>query len=488
MLEEAKKHIATIWGNHIPQVRGVHYTLDQQESIIRNHLILMNHGFGHPHAFWGMGEKLLGLWVGTLIDAHDELTSIGEVAYVEKLNDYYRNKASELLDGKKNFLKLLEKLQQPLGKKHFLQPAANVNFTFIDLFAGIGGFHQAMHSVGGQCVYASEWDKYARNSYEENYKEIAPNLFEDNYRFFNCDINDADPEDIPDFDVCCGGFPCQAFSIAGLKRGFEDTRGTLFFNIANIVKYKKEHGHAPRVLLLENVKGLKMHDKGNTLKVILGTLDELRYGYKVEVLNAKYFGVPQNRERLFIVAWDLDQIHNGDFHFPYGIDEEGNTIFEKERLSTDARETFIRDIFEPRSTMDDSFTISDRMWIGHQERKKRNKENGKGFGYSLFTPDSHYSSTISARYWKDGSEILIDQSQYGLNPRKLTPVEAGRLQGYNIEGKGWENRFTGLTTHEQIPFRIVVSKKEAYHQFGNSVAVPVIKRLAQEIVNQLMHQ
>ena len=158
------------------------------------------------------------------------------------------------------------------------------DFTFIDLFAGIGGFHQAMHSVGGHCVFASEWDKYARISYEANYKGIAPNLFEDNYRYFNNDITEADPADIPDFDVCCGGFPCQAFSIAGKKLGFEDTRGTLFFNVANIVRYKKEHGCAPKVLFLENVRGLKLHDHGNTLKVILATLDELGYDYRYEVL------------------------------------------------------------------------------------------------------------------------------------------------------------------------------------------------------------
>lgn len=362
---------------------------------------------------------------------------------------------------------------------------AKKKYTFIDLFAGIGGFHQAMESVGGKCVFASEWDKFARITYEANYKEIAPNLFDNDYKYFNCDINDANPSEIPNFDVVCGGFPCQAFSIAGLRHGFEDTRGTLFFNIANIVKFKKEHGHAPKVLFLENVKGLKMHDKGNTLKVILGTLDELGYAYKVEVLNAKYFGVPQNRERLFIIAWDKDQIPDGDFKFPYGIDSKGKTIFDKERLA-DAIETHVSDIFEPRETIDPKFTISDKMWIGHQERKKRNRENGKGFGYSLFKPDAVYCSTISARYWKDGSEILIDQSDLGLNPRKLTPVEAGRLQGYNIEGNGWENPETKSTVHEQMPFSIVVSKKEAYHQFGNSVAVPVIKRLAQEIIKQLL--
>ena len=231
-----------------------------------------------------------------------------------------------------------------------------------------------------------------------------------------------------------------------------------------------------------------MHDKGNTLNVILKTLEELEYAYRYEILNAKYFGIPQNRERLFIVAWDINQISNADFRFPYGIDKEGNTIFDKKDVAQKAKETHISDIFEPRETMDSKFTISDRMWIGHQERKKRNKENGKGFGYSLFRPESTYSSTISARYWKDGSEILIDQSEYGLNPRKLTPVEAGRLQGYNIEGKGWENPNTGLTTHEQIPYKIVVSQKEAYQQFGNSVAVPVIKRISQEIVKQLIYR
>lgn len=329
-------------------------------------------------------------------------------------------------------------------------------YTFIDLFAGIGGFHQAMYSVGAKCVFASEWDKYARQTYEANYKSISPNLFKNNSKYFNSDINDAKPEDIPDFDICCAGFPCQAFSIAGLKRGFEDTRGTLFFNVANIVKYKKEQGHAPKVLFLENVKGLKMHDKGNTLKVILGTLDELGYNYKFEVLNAKYFGVPQNRERLFIIAWDKDQIHNDDFNFPFGIDSKGNTIYDKNKLSN-AIETHVCDIFEPIDTIDTKFTISDKMWIGHQERKKRNRENGKGFGYSLFRSDATYCSTISARYWKDGSEILIDQSKLGLNPRKLTPVEAGRLQGYNIEGNGWENLETKATVHEQIPFNPTLS-------------------------------
>jgi len=452
---------------------GGSISFDNQYSILREHLRLANIGFGVEHSFFGLGEAILNHWItigqenGLIDKTSDDIMVLINSEFRKEPTKYNRRIRI-------NAESLIIRQDRP-------------DITFIDLFAGIGGFHQAMHSVGGHCVFASEWDKNARISYEANYRDIAPNLFENNCQFFNSDINDARPEDIPDFSVCCGGFPCQAFSIAGLKRGFEDTRGTLFFNIANIVRYKKEHGHAPRVLFMENVKGLKMHDKGNTLKVILSTLDELGYGYTFDVLNAKYFGVPQNRERLFIIAWDLDQLPNASFRFPYGIDKNGQTIYDKNKVSDYAIPTRIGDIFEPAETIDPSFTISDKMWIGHQERKRRNRENGKGFGYSLFNEDGTYCSTISARYWKDGSEILISQDRLGLNPRKLTPVEAGRLQGYNIEGKGWAVVNSPLTTHQQIPYRIVVSKKEAYHQFGNSVAVPVIKRLAEEIVSQLFN-
>ena len=366
-------------------------------------------------------------------------------------------------------------------------------FTFIDLFAGIGGFHTALHSFGGRCVFASEWDKNARISYEANYKDVEPKLFEKDingqYLYFNEDINDADPCKIPNFDICCGGFPCQPFSVAGLKRGFEDTRGTLFFNIANIVKEKIKEGFPPKVLFLENVRGLKSHDQGQTLKVILATLEELGYTCSFNVLNAKFFGLPQNRERLFIIAWYRKLIDVEEFCFPLGIDSNGKTIYEKAKLKELARPTKVSEIFEPFATIDEKFTISDRMWEGHQRRKERNRLNGKGFGYSIFNGESSYTSTISARYWKDGSEILIDQSDKGLNPRVLTPVEAGRLQGYRIVGNGWERSECANNENyndSNIEFKIVVSKKEAYHQFGNSVAVPVIKRITKEIVNQLM--
>lgn len=366
-------------------------------------------------------------------------------------------------------------------------------FNFIDLFAGIGGFHTAMHSVGGSCVFASEWDKNARITYESNYKRISPNLFEKdeegNYKYFNADINDVVLDAVPDFDVLCGGFPCQAFSIAGKRKGFEDTRGTLFFNIASIVNHKIKKGCKPKVLLMENVKGLKSHDHGNTLTTLLRVLrEDLNYEVKIMVLNAKYFGVPQNRERLFFVCWDRDQIDASDFNFPLGLYPNQKSIFAKEDLDK-CIPTKVSDIFEPKKTLSEKMTISDRLWEGHQRRKERNKANGKGFGYSLFKDTSVYCSTISARYWKDGSEILIDQSAEGKNPRKLTPVEAGRLQGYKIVGDGWEDPKASVNQNNKngLPeMKIVVTPKEAYHQFGNSVAVPVVRTLAKEIKKQLL--
>ena len=233
---------------------------------------------------------------------------------------------------------------------------------------------------------------------------------------------------------------------------------------------------------------MKNHDKGNTLKVIIATLEELGYNVSYAVLNAKYFGVPQNRERLYIIAWYKKIINVEKFSFPYGIDINGNTIYDKNVLKENAITTKVSDIFEPDNAVE-SYTISDRMWIGHQERKKRNKANGKGFGFSKFYGDSPYCSTISARYWKDGSEILIDQTEKQKNPRTLTPVEAGRLQGFRIIGNGWkfpENANNQNYNECNPEFTIVETKKEAFRQFGNSVAIPVIKRISQEIIKQLL--
>jgi DNA (cytosine-5)-methyltransferase 1 len=300
-------------------------------------------------------------------------------------------------------------------------------FKFIDLFAGIGGIRMGFEKAGGKCVFTSEWDKFAQITYEKNFHEKPEG-----------DITKINEKDIPQFDILLAGFPCQPFSNAGLKKGFEDTRGTLFFDIARIIKH-----HKPKVVFLENVKGFKSHDKGNTFNVIKNTLEG--FGYKVyfKVLNAKDFGVPQNRERIYIIGF----LNDLPFEFPNPpkADIKLGQILDKE--------------------VDAKYTISDKLWAGHQRRKKEHKEKGNGFGYSMFNSESPYTSTISARYYKDGSEILIEQK--GKNPRKLTPKEASRLQGFPEE------------------FLIPVSDNQAYKQFGNSVAVPVISSLAREIYKVL---
>ncbi len=350
--------------------------------------------------------------------------------------------------------------KKSLSKEH----NKNEKFKFIDLFAGIGGFHIAMESAGGECVFASEWDKYARISYEENYKKTNPELFSNGN--FNSDIKEADPKKIPDYDILCAGFPCQPFSHAGLKRGFEDTRGTLFFNVAEIIDAKKENGNPPKVILLENVKGLKGHDQGRTLVKILEVLDLLGYDVNTKVLNSKYFGVPQNRERLFIVGWLKNPKSPKKFEFPLGLDKNNKPIFEVKILADKAKPVKVGDILLPK--VEPKYTISDKLYNGHKRRLKEHKEKGNGFGFSMFNSESPYTSTISARYYKDGSEILINQKH--ANPRKLSPKEAGLLQGYPID-KG---------------FKIVVSDVQAYKQFGNSVSVPVVKALAKEIIKQLL--
>ena len=313
---------------------------------------------------------------------------------------------------------------------------------FIDLFAGIGGFHLGLHSIDCECVFVSEWDNKARITYEENFKTFSPKVFEiglfsKGVNLFEGDITKVHEKNIPEFDILCAGFPCQPFSNAGLKKGFEDSRGTLFLDIARIIKH-----HKPKVIFLENVKGFKNHDKGNTFKVIKETLENLGYKVYAQVLNAKDYEVPQNRERIYILGF-LDDV-NFKFPEPTKKIKVGNILDKK---------------------VDKKYTISDKLWAGHQRRKKEHRKKGNGFGYSLFDENSEYTSTISARYYKDGSEILIKQKNK--NPRKLTPREAARLQGY------------------PETFKIPVSDTSAYKQFGNSVAVPVIIALAKEIKKAL---
>jgi DNA (cytosine-5)-methyltransferase 1 len=304
-------------------------------------------------------------------------------------------------------------------------------FTFIDLFAGVGGIRIPFEAAGGECVFTSEWDKFAQQTYILNFHDEV-----------HGDITQVEESEIPTHDVVLAGFPCQPFSNAGLKEGFNDTRGTLFFEIERIARY-----HEPKIMLLENVKGLVSHDKKRTFKVILERLDELGYWVEHKVLNARDFGVPQNRERIYIVAYSKEWFDEGDFSFP--------------KPST--KQTRVGDVLDTR--VDPKYTISDRLWAGHQRRKLEHAAKGNGFGYSLFSAESPYTSTISARYYKDGSEILIKQR--GKNPRKVTPREAARLQGF----PEW--------------FKVHPSDTQAYKQFGNSVAVPVIDAIAKKIAKLL---
>lgn len=303
------------------------------------------------------------------------------------------------------------------------------NFKYIDLFAGIGGIRRPYQKLGGTCVFSSEIDKFAIKTYEANWGETPSG-----------DITKIDAKDIPTFDILLAGFPCQAFSIAGKRKGFEDTRGTMFFEVERILAY-----HHPKCFMLENVKGLLSHDKGNTFRVMKDILEKkLKYKIYYKVLNAKDFGVPQNRERIIIVGF---KNHNVDFKFPEptGIKTRLGDILEK--------------------NVDAKYTISDKIWASHQRRKLQHKAKGNGFGYCLFNEESEYTSTISARYYKDGSEILIEQKD--ANPRKLTPREAARLQGFPDD------------------FKLVVSDLQCYKQFGNSVPTKMIEAVANNVIEAL---
>ena len=318
----------------------------------------------------------------------------------------------------------------------FAKEVADPKFKFIDLFAGIGGIRIPFQEQGGQCVFTSEWDHFAQKTYQMNFGgEIYGDITEVN-------IN----EDIPDFDILRGGFPCQPFSQAGLHKGFADTRGTLFFNIEEIIAEKR-----PKAFLLENVKQLKGHDHGRTYKVIEEHLKNLNYTVSSAVLRAGDFGVPQNRERIYIVGFDRERFNlpeDYQFEFP-------------EPPKTPTR---LGDILE--KNVDPKYTISEKLYEGHKRRKEEHKKKGNGFGFSLFNEDSEYTNTLSARYYKDGSEILIDQGE-NKRPRKLTPRECARLQGFPES------------------FIIPVSDTRAYKQFGNSVAVPVIREIAKNMLNTL---
>lgn len=306
---------------------------------------------------------------------------------------------------------------------------------FIDLFCGIGGFRIAFEKVGGTCVFSSDYDKFSQQTYEANFGERP-----------HGDIHTVAVADIPDHDVLCGGFPCQPFSIAGVSKknslgrlhGFDDVKqGNLFFSIADIIDY-----HRPAAFVLENVKNLKGHDKGRTFEVIHQTLTEaLGYTVYTKIIDAQSV-VPQHRERIFLVGFREWR----DFEFPK-FPEEGPKL---------------GSILE--SKPDPKYTLTDHLWNYLQNYAAKHKEAGNGFGFGLVT-GTDTTRTLSARYHKDGSEILI--AQKGKNPRRLTPRECARLMGYPES------------------YKLVVSDTQAYRQFGNSVVVPVVEKLAQAVKDAL---
>jgi DNA (cytosine-5)-methyltransferase 1 len=320
------------------------------------------------------------------------------------------------------------------------KPVKQPKFTFIDLFAGIGGIRLAYQNLGGKCVFTSEWNKFSKYTYEENFGEIP----------FG-DITKINEKNIPDHDILLAGFPCQPFSIAGVTKknalgrahGFlDETQGTLFFDIARILKSKR-----PPAFMLENVKNLVSHDKGNTFKIIYGTLTELGYNVHFKVLDGKHF-VPQHRERIIIVGFDK-KIFKGEekFSFPTLPDVNKSVI----------------EILE--SKVEEKYTLTDKLWGYLRDYAIKHKAKGNGFGYGLVDVNG-ITRTISARYYKDGSEALIPQK--GKNPRRLTPRECGRLQGFPDN------------------FIIPVSDNQAYRQFGNAVVVPLIQAVGKQIIKELL--
>lgn len=315
----------------------------------------------------------------------------------------------------------------------------NPQFTFIDLFAGMGGFRIAMQEQGGKCVFSSEWNKYAQKTYFANFGEMP----------FGDITKDSTKSYIPKkFDVLCAGFPCQPFSIAGVSKkkslgretGFKDkTQGTLFFDVADIISR-----HRPKAFYLENVKNLTSHDRGNTFRIIKETLEELDYSLHYQVMDGQAY-VPQHRERIMIVGFDRKRFHgNEQFAFP------------EQQQSSKA----IKDILDPH--VDPKYTLSDHLWEYLQAYAEKHKAKGNGFGYGLVDING-ISRTLSARYYKDGSEILIPQSD-GRNPRKLSPRECARLMGY-----------PDIYRLDQV------SDVQAYRQCGNSVVVPLITAVSKQI-------
>ena len=390
----------------------------------------------------GNGQALLSHFLYTRND--DTINS-----YKQGAMDYIKG----LLGKKYPNENITEKVQQE-ALQYLLIPNDEIpfpaperaEFTFIDLFAGVGGFRLALQNLGGKCVFSSEWDEYSKQTYKANFGEVP----------FGDITTDEVKSYIPnEFDVLTAGFPCQAFSIAGKRGGFEDTRGTLFFDVAQIIKK-----HQPKAIFLENVKGLASHDRGKTLATILNVLRE-DLGYFVpepQVVNAKNFGVPQNRERVFIAGFRGD-LNINEFNYPTPTEEEVNLLDIRE-----ADEVSVK------------YYLSTQYLQTLRDHRKRHEEKGNGFGYEVIDDNSIANAIVCGGMGRERN-LIVDNRLTNFIPvtnikgevnregiRKLTPREWARLQGFPDK------------------FEIVVADAQAYKQFGNSVAVPAIQAMARKII------
>ena len=397
---------------------------------------------------------ILSHYLHTLDGKHDIASGEKRYEILEAIRDYIEYKHKQ---DKKNplwkdvsdedvWMAAESPLENDLFADFFKVPfpaPENPKFTFIDLFAGMGGFRLAMQAQGGKCVFSSEWNAYSQKTYFSNFGDMP----------FGDITKEVTKSYIPEkFDVLCAGFPCQPFSIAGVSKkkslgretGFKDkTQGTLFFDVADIISR-----HRPKAFFLENVKNLTSHDKGNTFRVIYDTLKELRYSVHYLVMDGQTY-VPQHRERIMIVGFDED-VYGGKETFTFPEQHEATRS--------------VKEILDPN--IDPKYTLSDKLWAYLQNYAEKHRAKGNGFGYGLVDLNG-ITRTLSARYYKDGSEILIPQGK-GKNPRRLSPRECARLMGYPDE------------------YRIDrVSDVQAYRQCGNSVIVPLITAVSEQIIKTL---
>lgn len=427
---QSQKTISGVFGEEFLTEDGTIMSVADQAAVITHYLQLQdNPKFSRPYR--DKGEKLLSIWQ-CLIEGTSKKNASGYVS-----------------DGSNLYMTYLFNDVQNSP----FPPQLNPNFTFIDLFAGIGGFRMSFQNLGGECVFSSEWDEQAQRTYYANYGEVP----------FGDITKESTKQMIPDnFDILCAGFPCQSFSLAGKRRGFEETRGTLFFDVAEILRRKQ-----PKAFFLENVKGLAIHDNGKTLETILNTLDEVGYVVPTpQILNAMYYGVPQHRERIYIVGFRKDLgITVEDFTYPEHSDiiptwldvREENPVPAKYYLSNTYLETLRR-------------------------HRARHEAAGHGFGYKIIDDNGVANAIVCGGMGRE-CNLVRDYRQKDLTPttnikgdinqegvRKMTPREWARLQGFPDN------------------FRIVVADASAYKQFGNSVAVPAIQATANQILTTLKNK